>query len=263
MKLFFVSLLVSLALLSTASADEWIDVVYLKNGGVVRGVIVEQVPGKSIKIETRDGNVLIFKMEEVDKLVRERSKAEPAPRPPPTPPKPPPTPPPTPPTPPPPVEPRGRRWGFGATLSSGVGYLQAVNNSVIGTVVNTIQDVTFVPLDLTAGLLLSYGEQGPEHLFGLGFRQIFSSQNGASTSNLDIFARYRFRLGIFSTGAGVGLDTGGGGTVFAFTGHAGFEFHFTRYVGMVIDVLSLTTYIGSAKTLILNLMLGPTMRLMF
>jgi hypothetical protein len=34
-------------------------------------------------------------------------------------------------------------------------------------------------------------------------------------------------------------------------------------VGRVIDVLSITTYIGSARTLVLNVMLGPGMRLLF
>src|SRR5262249_54140579 len=154
--------------------------------------------------ETRDGGVLIFKMEEIDRLVRERRKAEPTPPTPPAPKQPAPTPPtptPTPPvTPQPPAtapaEPRGRPLRIGASLSSGFAYVQAVNNSVIGTRVNTLKDVTFIPLDLTAGLLLSYGEQGPEHLFGLGFRQIFVSGSGAaSTSNLDIFLRYRLRLG--------------------------------------------------------------------
>jgi len=47
------------------------DVVYLKNGGVIRGVIVEQVPGETLKIKTRDGNVFVYAFDEVEKLTRE------------------------------------------------------------------------------------------------------------------------------------------------------------------------------------------------
>ena len=47
------------------------DVVYLKNGGVVRGIIVEQVPGVSIKIQTADGNIFVYKIEEVERMTKE------------------------------------------------------------------------------------------------------------------------------------------------------------------------------------------------
>ena len=33
------------------------DVVHLKNGGLIRGTIIEQIPGESLKIQTRDGSV--------------------------------------------------------------------------------------------------------------------------------------------------------------------------------------------------------------
>ena len=47
------------------------DVVYLKNGGMVRGIIVEQVPGVSIKIQTNDGNIFVYKIEEIEKMTKE------------------------------------------------------------------------------------------------------------------------------------------------------------------------------------------------
>ncbi len=50
------------------------DVVYLKNGSAIRGVIIEQVPNESLKIQTRDGNVLSYSMVEVEKLTKERSR---------------------------------------------------------------------------------------------------------------------------------------------------------------------------------------------
>lgn len=57
----------------TALAQTLEDVVYLKNGGIIRGVIIEQIPNKTVKIQTRDMNVFVFKMEEVEKITKEQS----------------------------------------------------------------------------------------------------------------------------------------------------------------------------------------------
>ncbi|MBU0475298.1 MAG: porin family protein [Bacteroidetes bacterium] len=48
------------------------DVVYLKNGGKVIGIIIEQIPNISIKIETSNGSLLVFKMDEIEKMVKEK-----------------------------------------------------------------------------------------------------------------------------------------------------------------------------------------------
>jgi hypothetical protein len=47
------------------------DVVYLKNGSVIRGTIIEQIPNVSLKIRTNDQNVFFFKMEEIEKITKE------------------------------------------------------------------------------------------------------------------------------------------------------------------------------------------------
>ena len=52
----------------TAKAQEIQDVVYLKNGSIIRGIIVELYPDSLIKIETRDGNLFVFTMEEIYKI---------------------------------------------------------------------------------------------------------------------------------------------------------------------------------------------------
>jgi hypothetical protein len=52
------------------------DVVYLKNGSIIRGIIIEQVPNTSLKIKTRDGSVFAYKMEEVEKMTREAATDE-------------------------------------------------------------------------------------------------------------------------------------------------------------------------------------------
>lgn len=44
------------------------DVVYLKDGSVIHGTITEEVPGKKIKIETKDGNVFVYRMGQIDKI---------------------------------------------------------------------------------------------------------------------------------------------------------------------------------------------------
>jgi hypothetical protein len=49
--------MLSVAMMLPLSALAATEVVYLKNGSVIKGTIVEQVPGESLKIQTRDGNV--------------------------------------------------------------------------------------------------------------------------------------------------------------------------------------------------------------
>jgi hypothetical protein len=47
------------------------EVVYLKNGIVIRGMIIEQVPGKSLKIQTTGGNVGDYQLDEIEKITKE------------------------------------------------------------------------------------------------------------------------------------------------------------------------------------------------
>jgi len=61
--------------ISGAFAQEMMDVVYLKNGSVIRGTILELVPEVSVKIETKDGSVFVFNMTEVEKIAREKPVA--------------------------------------------------------------------------------------------------------------------------------------------------------------------------------------------
>jgi sRNA-binding regulator protein Hfq len=52
------------------------DVVYLKNGSIIRGIIIEQVPNQSIIIQTKDRNIFVFKYEEIDKMTKENLPTE-------------------------------------------------------------------------------------------------------------------------------------------------------------------------------------------
>jgi len=50
------------------------DVIYLKNGNIVRGTITERIPGERVTIETRDGSVFTFKFEEIERITREKAR---------------------------------------------------------------------------------------------------------------------------------------------------------------------------------------------
>ena len=68
-----IPILLSLAV--PVSAAEMQDVVYMKNGGVVRGMIVAQIPSESLTIITTDGNRLIFKMDDVQRIEKEPTRS--------------------------------------------------------------------------------------------------------------------------------------------------------------------------------------------
>ena len=69
------SLLLLLALTAAASAhaQSIVDVVYLENGSVIRGTILEQVPGESLRLRTGDGSEFVFMMADVTRIVREQA----------------------------------------------------------------------------------------------------------------------------------------------------------------------------------------------
>jgi hypothetical protein len=71
MKKYLVLLLFALITTLSYAQSNYQDVVYLKNGSIIRGVIIEQVPNKSIKIETADENVFVCQMDEIEKLTKE------------------------------------------------------------------------------------------------------------------------------------------------------------------------------------------------
>lgn len=52
-------------------AQKFEDVVYLKNGGIIRGTIIEQIPEKSLNIVRFDGKAFRFKMKEIEKISKE------------------------------------------------------------------------------------------------------------------------------------------------------------------------------------------------
>ena len=47
------------------------DVVYLKSGGIIRGMIIETIPNVSIKIQTAEGNIFVCNFSDIDKFGKE------------------------------------------------------------------------------------------------------------------------------------------------------------------------------------------------
>ena len=63
---------------SAAATNEGRDVLYLKNGIILRGMVTEIVPDSIIRISTRDGSLFVFRMTEVERMAKGQTGAEPA-----------------------------------------------------------------------------------------------------------------------------------------------------------------------------------------
>ena len=73
MKRFLLVLSIALCAGMTAAAQHYQEVVYLKNGSVIKGTVLEQEAGGNIKIKTADGSIFVYRMDEVQKVVKEES----------------------------------------------------------------------------------------------------------------------------------------------------------------------------------------------
>jgi hypothetical protein len=72
MKTIKICIFIFLALTVSASAQNSTqDVVYLKNGSIIRGTIIEQRPGDSYKIQTGDMSIFVYKVDEIEKITKE------------------------------------------------------------------------------------------------------------------------------------------------------------------------------------------------
>ncbi|MGM0407205.1 MAG: hypothetical protein ACQERU_04430 [Bacteroidota bacterium] len=63
----FIFVLISSALFAQNKAD----VVYLKNGSIIKGQITEMIPDKHIKIETSGGSLFVYTFEEIEKIEKQ------------------------------------------------------------------------------------------------------------------------------------------------------------------------------------------------
>lgn len=65
-------LLVLLASVAMANAQTK-DVLYLKNGSVIKGEIIEQVMNENVKIKTADGSIFVYAVGEITKIEKENT----------------------------------------------------------------------------------------------------------------------------------------------------------------------------------------------
>lgn len=57
---------------SAPPKDEFEEVVYLKNGSIIKCVVLEEVIDDYVKIQMRDGSIFVYKMTEVEKITKEK-----------------------------------------------------------------------------------------------------------------------------------------------------------------------------------------------
>lgn len=57
----------------TASAQEYEDVIYKRNGSFVRGTIMGRGAGRTVQIQTRDGKVFAIDRDDISKIAREKA----------------------------------------------------------------------------------------------------------------------------------------------------------------------------------------------
>ena len=67
----FVICLLALVICATTCMVMAQDVVYLKNGSVIKGSLIEMIPNQSIKVQTADGSLFVYQMSEVDRIERD------------------------------------------------------------------------------------------------------------------------------------------------------------------------------------------------
>ena len=70
-------LLVALCFCASVASAQTIEIVHLKNGGRIRGIITGQIPNKQLKIQTSDGNVFVYSFDEIEKIAKELPGQEP------------------------------------------------------------------------------------------------------------------------------------------------------------------------------------------
>ena len=57
--------------IAKSNYDKMEDVVYLRNGSIIRGLIIERVINTSLKMQTKDGSVFVYPINEVEKITKE------------------------------------------------------------------------------------------------------------------------------------------------------------------------------------------------
>ena len=67
-------LVLSLCATNVPAETQMVDVIHLKNGSVIKGEVVQMTPNKTIKIETADGSIFVYELNEVEKMTKVRKQ---------------------------------------------------------------------------------------------------------------------------------------------------------------------------------------------
>lgn len=73
---FLLSLIFLLSFPIISLSQETLDVLYLKNGSIIKGTIIEQIPNETLKIQTKDGSIFVYNFSEVSKITREQATSD-------------------------------------------------------------------------------------------------------------------------------------------------------------------------------------------
>jgi hypothetical protein len=72
---FTLSIVFLLLAINLKGQNNYEEVLYLKNGSVIRGVVIEQVPDQTVKIQTKDKNIFVYQFNEIEKITKEEVHA--------------------------------------------------------------------------------------------------------------------------------------------------------------------------------------------
>ena len=64
---FIICMVLCNSLLAFAQNNQ--EIVYLKNGDKVKGIIIEEIPNTSIKVKTSNGSILVYSIHEIEKII--------------------------------------------------------------------------------------------------------------------------------------------------------------------------------------------------
>lgn len=76
MKRILIAFIALFSSLFVKAQDNWEDIIYLKNGSVIRGTITAQEPNKTLTITTSDGQTFTFSMDKIEKMSKERKTSD-------------------------------------------------------------------------------------------------------------------------------------------------------------------------------------------
>ena len=72
--IFFTMLLLNLS--AFCQRNDYVDVVYLKNGEIIDGIVMEMIPNESILIRNTEGSEFSYKMEKIEKIEKKLVKGQ-------------------------------------------------------------------------------------------------------------------------------------------------------------------------------------------